>query len=62
MKRFTTDNPQNNFETMMNLVYAKDVLRMLIACVMVLERSGYDSNIEGSAERTEEEGERWREA
>ena len=24
MKRFTTDNPQNNFETMMNLVYAKD--------------------------------------
>ena len=24
MKRFTTDNPQNNFETMMNLIYAKD--------------------------------------
>lgn len=24
MNRLTTDNPQNNFETMMNLVYAKD--------------------------------------
>lgn len=24
MKRMTTDNPQNNFETMMNLVYGKD--------------------------------------
>ena len=24
MNRFTTDNPQNNFETVMNLVYGKD--------------------------------------
>lgn len=24
MKRMTTDNPQNNFETVMNLVYGKD--------------------------------------
>ena len=24
MKRLTTDNPQNNFETVMNLVYGKD--------------------------------------
>lgn len=24
MKRLTTDNPQNNFETMLNMVYSKD--------------------------------------